>query len=92
MIGEITPERLRVLRDEITPLMEAQAGEAEALLAAGELEGHASRLADEGKTPMYVGIDGGAAGIVAVADTVKEGSAAAIAASSFSATASRMSG
>jgi Cu+-exporting ATPase len=47
-------------------------------VAAGELEGHASRLADEGKTPMYVGIDGGAAGIVAVADTVKEDSKEAI--------------
>jgi Cu+-exporting ATPase len=47
-------------------------------IALGELEAHASRLADEGKTPMYVGIDGRAAGIVAVADTVKEDSKAAI--------------
>ncbi len=29
------------------------------------------RLANEGKTPMYVAIDGNAAGLVAVADTVK---------------------
>jgi Cu+-exporting ATPase len=47
-------------------------------ISLGELEAHASRLADDGKTPMYVGIDGGAAGIVAVADTVKEDSKEAI--------------
>ena len=44
------------------------------------LEGEARRLADEGKTPMYLAIDGIAAGIVAVADTVKPDSAQAIAA------------
>ena len=44
------------------------------------LEGEARRLADEGKTPMYLAIDGTAAGIVAVADTVKPDSAQAIAA------------
>jgi P-type Cu+ transporter len=48
-------------------------------IALGRLEGEATRLADDGKTPMYVAIDGRAAGIVAVADTVKEESAAAIA-------------
>ena len=42
------------------------------------LEEQTSRIADEGKTPMYVAIDGKAAGIVAVADTVKPDSAAAI--------------
>jgi P-type Cu+ transporter len=36
------------------------------------------RLAEEGKTPMYIGIDGKAAGLVAVADTVKPDSKAAI--------------
>jgi Cu+-exporting ATPase len=35
-------------------------------------------LAEDGKTPMYVAVDGRAAGIVAVADTVKEDSVAAI--------------
>ncbi len=36
------------------------------------------RLAGEGKTPMYIAIDGQAAGLVAVADTVKPDSQAAI--------------
>ncbi|MFZ5872499.1 MAG: copper-translocating P-type ATPase, partial [Actinomycetota bacterium] len=40
---------------------------------------HWQRLADEGKTPVYVGVDGRAAGLVAVADTVKPDSVAAIA-------------
>ncbi|HNP35822.1 MAG TPA: heavy metal translocating P-type ATPase [Woeseiaceae bacterium] len=36
------------------------------------------RLAADGKTPMYVAVDGQAAGLVAVADTIKEDSTAAI--------------
>lgn len=36
------------------------------------------RLASEGKTPMYIAIDGDLSGIVAVADTVKESSEKAI--------------
>src|SRR3972149_1634487 len=39
----------------------------------------AARLPDDGKTPMFVAIDGQAAGLVAVADTVKDDSKAAIA-------------
>jgi Cu+-exporting ATPase len=46
----------------------------------GDLEQKATILADDGKTPMFVAIDGKAAGIVAVADTVKDDSAEAIAA------------
>jgi Cu+-exporting ATPase len=46
----------------------------------GDLEQKATALADDGKTPMYMAVDGQAAGIVAVADTVKEDSAEAIAA------------
>ncbi|MBA2237650.1 MAG: copper-translocating P-type ATPase, partial [Lysobacter sp.] len=43
-----------------------------------ELEQRADRLADDGKTPMYIAVDGRAAGLVAVADTIKPDSAAAI--------------
>ncbi|GHV90337.1 copper-translocating P-type ATPase [Spirochaetia bacterium] len=39
---------------------------------------NAQRLAEEGKTPMYVAVDGELAGIIAVADTVKPSSAEAI--------------
>jgi Cu+-exporting ATPase len=49
-------------------------------VALGDLEARALQLADNGKTPMYVAVDGQAAGILAVADTVKEDSAEAIAA------------
>jgi P-type Cu+ transporter len=48
--------------------------------ALGALESQAAELADQGKTPMYVAVDGQAAGLVAVADTVKADSAEAIAA------------
>lgn len=44
----------------------------------GALQEHAKKLADDGKTPMYVAVDGKIAGIVAVADTVKEDSKQAI--------------
>jgi Cu+-exporting ATPase len=43
------------------------------------LEKEAERLAADGKTSMFIAIDGKPAGVVAVADTVKEDSAAAIA-------------
>ncbi|HEX9132992.1 MAG TPA: heavy metal translocating P-type ATPase [Ktedonobacteraceae bacterium] len=46
----------------------------------GRLVLESQRLADDGKTPMYIAVDGMAAGIVAAADTVKEESAGAIAA------------
>ena len=42
------------------------------------LEQEAERLAEEGKTPMYIALDGAPAGIIAVADVVKPGSRAAI--------------
>ncbi|MBI5839805.1 MAG: heavy metal translocating P-type ATPase [Chloroflexi bacterium] len=44
----------------------------------GPLEERSKLLADDGKTPMFIALDGKAAGIVAVADTVKEDSAEAI--------------
>ncbi|BCM89947.1 putative copper-transporting ATPase PacS [Abditibacteriota bacterium] len=41
-------------------------------------ETEASRLANDGKTPVFVAVDGGFAGIVAVADPVKPDSPAAV--------------
>jgi len=49
-------------------------------IALGDLEERSESLADDGKTPMYIALDGRAAGILAVADTVKEDSKSAIAA------------
>ncbi len=42
------------------------------------LEEKSQSLADDGKTPMFIALDGKAAGIIAVADTVKEDSGEAI--------------
>ncbi|OPJ57217.1 heavy metal translocating P-type ATPase [Alkalithermobacter paradoxus] len=42
------------------------------------MESESDRLASEGKTPMYIAIDGNLLGIIAVADVVKESSKKAI--------------
>jgi len=47
-------------------------------IALGSLEEKSKFLGDDGKTPMFIALDGKAAGIIAVADTVKEDSAEAI--------------
>ena len=44
----------------------------------GILESQAQALASQGKTPMFVAVDGKAAGLIAVADVIKEDSIAAI--------------
>ena len=44
----------------------------------GQMEPRAEELAEHGKTPMFVAVDGKPGGILAVADTVKEDSAAAV--------------
>ncbi len=44
----------------------------------GELEAEAEKLSAHGKTPMFVAIDNKAAGIIAVADTLKEHSKEAV--------------
>jgi len=44
----------------------------------GELENQSDRLANEGKTPMYIAVDNKISGIIAVADVVKDSSAKAI--------------
>jgi Cu+-exporting ATPase len=48
-------------------------------VAADVLDEPARSLAADGKTPMYLAIDGRAAGLIAVADTIKPDSVAAIA-------------
>jgi Cu+-exporting ATPase len=47
-------------------------------IAADALDAAARALAADGKTPMYLGLDGRAAGLIAVADTIKPDSVAAI--------------
>ena len=44
----------------------------------GELASRAEQLAEEGKTPMYIALDGVLSGIIAVADVVKQSSKDAI--------------
>lgn len=43
-----------------------------------DLQSKAQQLASQGKTPMFISIDGKAAGIIAVADKIKETSASAV--------------
>ncbi|MBI4303619.1 MAG: heavy metal translocating P-type ATPase [Chloroflexi bacterium] len=52
---------------------------ADAGIETSTLEKQAERLAGEGKTPIFAAVDGKAAGVIAVADTMKEDSVAAIA-------------
>ncbi len=47
-------------------------------LSVGAFADDAARLADEGKTPLYVALDGRLAAILAVADPLKETSRDAI--------------
>jgi len=47
-------------------------------VAVGDLEEDVQRLSNEGKTPVFVAVDGLAAGVLAVADTLKEHSAEAV--------------
>ncbi|MCY3018986.1 MAG: heavy metal translocating P-type ATPase [Planctomycetota bacterium] len=47
-------------------------------IALGDLAARAEALANGGKTPVFVAIDGQAAGIVAVADTLRENSRGAV--------------
>jgi Cu+-exporting ATPase len=47
-------------------------------ISLSEFEEGAARLADEGKTPMFVAVEGEPAGLIAVADTIKEDSIVAV--------------
>ncbi|MGV8980669.1 heavy metal translocating P-type ATPase [Clostridium sp.] len=50
----------------------------ESKISLGKLELVSNKLAEEGKTPMYIAIENKISGIIAVADTVKENSKKAI--------------
>lgn len=50
----------------------------ESNVSLSDLEKLADKLAEEGKTPMFIAIEGNLSGIIAVADTVKENSKKAI--------------
>ncbi|MCB2292781.1 heavy metal translocating P-type ATPase [Clostridium algoriphilum] len=50
----------------------------ESHISVQSLENQSDKLAEEGKTPMYIAIEGTLSGIIAVADTVKENSKKAI--------------
>ncbi|SEL13234.1 Cu+-exporting ATPase [Carnobacterium iners] len=50
----------------------------ERAISLGTLATTSDSLASEGKTPMYIAVDGQLAGIIAVADTIKESSVKAI--------------
>jgi Cu+-exporting ATPase len=48
-------------------------------IASATLEPHAARFAAEAKTPMYVAVDGALAGVLAVADPIRDSSRRAVA-------------
>ncbi len=64
--------------EEKTVLMGNEALMADNKIDVSSLREKASLLAEEGKTPMYVSIGGEAAGIIAVADTLKDDSIEAV--------------
>ncbi|MCM8709988.1 heavy metal translocating P-type ATPase [Clostridium sp. SYSU_GA19001] len=69
---------IEVKIDEKTILLGNRKLMLESNISLENLEETSHKLAEEGKTPMYAAIDGKIAGIVAVADTVKESSKKAI--------------
>jgi Cu+-exporting ATPase len=75
----VTGKGIRVVVDGRQVLVGNRRLLADAGIETSALERQAERLAGEGKTPMLVAVDGRPAGVVAVADTVKEDSAAAVA-------------
>lgn len=50
----------------------------ESQISPGPLEKEALRLSDEGKTPVYLAVESKIAGVLAIADTLKESSAEAV--------------
>jgi Cu+-exporting ATPase len=77
-VGENTDETPPSSRDVIAVLAGNRKLMDERGVTLGELEADADRLAGEGKTPMFIALNGKASGIIAVADVVKPSSKAAI--------------
>ncbi len=75
----VTGKGVRGVVDEKTVLVGNATLLGDAGLDSSDLEGEAARLAEEGKTPMLVAVDGLPAGVVGVADTAKDGSGETIA-------------
>jgi Cu+-exporting ATPase len=76
----VTGRGLRATVDGSEVLIGSRALLAGARVATDALEDEAERLEGEGRTAMFIAVDGEPAGLVAVADTVKPGAAEAIAA------------
>jgi P-type Cu+ transporter len=76
--GSVTGKGLRATTEGTELLVGTRALLSGAGIDSAPLERDASRLEAEGKTAMLVAIDGQPAGVVAVADTVKQSSQAAI--------------
>jgi Cu+-exporting ATPase len=75
----ITGRGVRAVVDGHTVLIGNPALLREAGLEITTLEAEADRLSADGKTPLLVAVDGKPAGVIAVADTLKEESVAAVA-------------
>ena len=76
--NSLTGQGVEAVVDGYQVLLGSPALLAERGIAADGIQSDIDRLQDEGKTVMAVGIDGVLVGVIAVADTVKETSAAAI--------------
>lgn len=74
----ITGKGIRAMVEGRTVLAGNRKLMAESGVAIEALEAHAATLAASGKTPMFVAVEGQAAGLVAVADTIKPSARAAI--------------
>ncbi len=74
-----TGRGVRAVMNEQTVLLGNRRWMEESGIELAELGGEGERLAAEGKTPLYIALNGMMAGIIAVSDPVKADSAAAIA-------------
>jgi Cu+-exporting ATPase len=74
----VTGQGIEAVLDGVTVLAGNRKLMEERNIPLSELKAESDRLAGEGKTPMYVALDGKPAGIVAVADVLKKSSTEAV--------------